>query len=140
MIKIGVKAKHVWHDHPLTVSIFIGDNQIFSDDSGKDIDFTSDIELEDGQHEFRLVVSNKTFANVVQEEDVTTKDSYILIDSIMMDDVDLDQILNPEAKFYPDHPSPKAPVLEKIKELGYNGEYRFTFTAPVYEWLIEKLF
>ena len=64
MIKIGVKAKHVWHDHPLTVSVFIGDNQIFSDDSGKDIDFTSDIELEDGQHEFKFI----SFIKMVKPE------------------------------------------------------------------------
>ena len=59
---------------------------------------------------------------------------------ITLDDINIDFILNEEAKFYPDHPDAKAPVLENITELGYNGEYIFTFSTPINVWLIEKLF
>ena len=140
MTKISIDYNHVWHDHPLTVALFVDNQQLFIDNAGTDQVVESEVDLSDGEHEVKLCITGKDFSSVLQEDGVTVKDSYILLNKIRLDDIIIDFILNEEAKFYPDHPDAKAPVLEKITELGYNGEYRFKFATPAYEWLLEKLF
>ena len=140
MTKISIDYRHVWHDHPLTVTLFVDNQQLCIDNAGTDQVVESEVDLSDGEHEVKLCITGKDFSNVLQEDGVTVKDSYILLNTIKLDNINIDQILTQEAKFYPKHPDAKAPVLEKVKELGYNGEYRFKFATPVYEWLLEKLY
>ena len=131
MTKVKVDYDHVWHHHPLKVQFFINDLEIQKE---------TELDLSEGEHEYKIVVSGKTFENVLQQDGDTIEDSYIKLTSVLIDDNEVLGILNEEAKFYPDHPTPKAPVLEKITELGYNGEYKFKFSVPTWEWLIEKLY
>lgn len=131
MTKVKVDYDHVWHHHPLKVQFFINDLEIQQE---------TELDLSEGEHEYKIVVSGKTFENVLQQDGDTIEDSYIKLTSVLIDDNEVLGILNEEAKFYPDHPTPKAPVLEKITELGYNGEYKFKFSVPTWEWLIEKLY
>ena len=131
MTKVKIDYDHVWHHHPLTVKFFINNLEIQQE---------TELDLSEGEHEYKIVVSGKTFDNVLQEDGDTIEDTYIKLKSVLIDDNEVLGILNEEAKFYPDHPNPKAPILEKITELGYNGEYRFKFSVPTWEWLIEKLY
>ncbi len=131
MTKVKVDYDHVWHHHPLKVQFFIDDLEIQQE---------TELDLSEGEHEYKIVVSGKTFENVLQQNGDTIEDSYIKLTSVLIDDNEVLGILNEEAKFYPDHPTPKAPVLEKITELGYNGEYKFKFSVPTWEWLIVKLY
>ena len=131
MTKVKVDYDHVWHHHPLKVQFFINDLEIQQE---------TELDLSEGEHEYKIVVSGKTFENVLQQDGDTIEDSYITLTSVLIDDNEVLGILNEEAKFYPDHPTPKAPVLEKITELGYNGEYTFKFSVPTWEWLIVKLY
>tara|TARA_B100001057_G_C22630929_1_gene864366 strand:- start:58 stop:453 length:396 start_codon:yes stop_codon:yes gene_type:complete len=131
MTKVKVDYDHVWHHHPLKVQFFINDLEIQQE---------AELDLSEGEHEYKIVVSGKTFENVLQQDGDTIEDSYITLTSVLIDDNEVLGILNQEAKFYPDHPTPKATVLEKITELGYNGEYKFKFSVPTWEWLIEKLY
>ena len=131
MTKVKVDYDHVWHHHPLKVQFFIDDLEIQQE---------TELGLSEGEHEYKIVVSGKTFENVLQQNGDTIEDSYIKLTSVLIDDNEVLGILNEEAKFYPDHPTPKAPVLEKITELGYNGEYKFKFSVPTWEWLIVKLY
>ena len=131
MTKVKVDYDHVWHHHPLKVQFFINDLEIQQE---------TELDLSEGEHEYKIVVSGKTFENVLQQDGDTIEDSYIKLTSVLIDDNEVLGILNEEAKFYPDPPTPKAPVLEKITELGYNGEYKFKFSVPTWEWLIVKLY
>ena len=131
MTNIKIDYDHVWHHHPLKVQFFINDLEIQQD---------ANVDLSEGEHECKIVISDKTFDNVVQQDGDTIEDSFITIKSVLIDGNDVLNLLNNEAKFYPDHPNPKAPVLERITELGYNGVYRFKFSVPTWEWLIGKLF
>jgi len=131
MTKVKIDYDHVWHHHPLTVKFFINDLEIQQE---------TELDLSEGEHEYKIVVSDKTFENVLQEDGDTIEDTYIKLKSVLIDDNEVLGLLNQEAKFYPDHPNPKAPILEKITELGYNGEYKFKFSVPTWEWLIEKLY
>ena len=140
MTKISIDYNHVWHHHPLTVTLFVDDQQLCIDDSGTNQQLETNIDLQDGLHKCKFTITGKDNSNVLQEGGVTVKDSYILLNKITLDDINIDQILHKEAKFYPDHPDAKAPMLENITELGYNGEYIFTFSTPINVWLIEKLF
>ena len=65
------------------------------------------------------------------ENDKTVKDTFITMDTMVVDNIDLSKLMLLNAKFYPTHEDPKSPVLEKIVELGYNGEYVFEFKTPL---------
>ena len=139
MTKLKIEFDHTWHHHPLTVIGQLNNEQLFVDETGEKHSVEYDVDLADGDHEFNLTIKNKTNNNVLQEQGETVKDSYISIQRIIVDNIDLQRIMLLNAKFYPDHPDPKAPVLEKLTELGYNGQYKFQFTTPLYLWVLEKL-
>ena len=130
MTNIKIDYDHVWHHHPLKVQFFINDLEIEQE---------VDVDLPDGEHEYKIVVSGKTFDNVLQEAGKTVKDSYINIKHLVVDNIDLQKIMMLNAKFYPDHPDPKAPILDRLTELGYNGQYKFKFKTPLYLWVLEKI-
>ena len=96
--------------------------------------------MNDGPHTLRLIIEGKTNSNVLIENDKTVKDTFITIDTMVVDNIDLSKLMLLNAKFYPKHEDPKSQVLEKIVELGYNGEYVFEFKTPLYEWVLEKLY
>jgi hypothetical protein len=140
MTKINIKFDHTWHDHPLTLLGYIDDQQLFYDQSGTRFDSDHTVNLNDGPHTFRLIIEGKTNSNVLIENDKTVKDTFITMDTMVVDNIDLSKLMLLNAKFYPKHEDPKSQVLEKIVELGYNGEYVFEFKTPLYEWVLEKLY
>ena len=139
MIKIKVNFDHTWYDHPLTVLGYVDDQQLFFDQSGKTHATEHTIELDDGPHIFKLKIQGKTNSNVLIENNKTVQDTFITMKSIVVDNIDLGKLMMLNAKFYPDHEDPKSKVLEKVSELGYNGQYIFEFKTPLYEWVLEKL-
>ena len=89
MTKVKVDYDHVWHHHPLKVQFFINDLEIQQE---------TELDLSEGEHEYKIVVSGKTFENVLQQDGDTIEDSYIKLTSVLIDDNEVLGILNEEAK------------------------------------------
>ena len=99
MTKINIKFDHTWHDHPLTLSGYIDDQQLFNDQSGTKFDSNYTVNLNDGPHTFRLIIEGKTNSNVLIENDKTVKDTFITMHTMVVDNIDLSKLMLLNAKF-----------------------------------------
>ena len=80
MTKVKIDYDHVWHHHPLTVKFFINNLEIQQE---------TELDLSEGEHEYKIVVSGKTFDNVLQEDGDTIEfDSYM----VQEDDLEIGQL------------------------------------------------
>jgi len=109
-------------------------------------------ELEEG-NEYNLLIkrSNKTNnQTVVNEEGDILKDQLLHIKSIEIDEIELGALLY-EGVYTPEYPEPWASqqrdsgnelpkTFKNVTQIGHNGEWRFTFESPFYQWLLENLY
>jgi hypothetical protein len=109
-------------------------------------------ELEEG-NEYSLLIkrSNKTInQTVVNEEGDILKDQLLHIKSIEIDEIELGALLY-EGVYTPEYPEPWASqqrdsgnelpkTFKNVTQIGHNGEWRFTFESPFYQWLLENLY
>ena len=102
----------------------------------KFIDFSVDIE-EDQDHLLEIRLENKTSRDTVTENSEIVKDTLLNIDSIAIDDIELDELKWSISEFVGDDPA--RPILQRCVNLGWNGSYRLKFTSPFYLWLLENM-
>jgi len=109
-------------------------------------------ELEEG-NDYNLLIkrSNKTNnQTVVNEEGDILKDQLLHIKSIEIDEIELGALLY-EGVYTPEYPEPWASqqrdsgnelpkTFKNVTQIGHNGEWRFTFESPFYQWLLENLY
>ena len=100
------------------------------------IEFSADIE-DDQEHLLEIRLENKTNRDTVTENDEIVKDTLLNIDSIAIDDIELDELKWSMSEFVADDPS--RPTLLRCVNLGWNGSYRLKFTSPFYLWLLENM-
>ena len=94
---------------------------------------------EEQQHQIRIRLNNKDDKDVIQNAECTEilKDMLLNIVSIEIDDIDVEQLIYGASKYIPD--DPKWPPITECINLGWTGDYIFTFESPVYLWLLENM-
>jgi len=100
--------------------------------------FVADLE-EDKQHLLEIRLENKTDSDTVLSEDNKTiiKDMLLNIDSIEIDETELEGLKWSISEFVADDPN--KPVLKNCINLGWNGSYKLEFSSPFYLWLLENM-
>ena len=95
--------------------------------------------LEDSPHLLEIKLLNKTDDDVVESQDKTEiiNDMLLNIESISIDDIELDQIKWHQSEFVAEDPA--RPTLKNCVNLGWNGSYQLKFSSPFYLWLLEKM-
>ena len=137
--KIGLSGTY-WSKQP-AYSIRLNGFEYLAGHASNDIQYVEfSEEVEEGTEcvlEIRL--NNKTDADVVQNEDKTeiVKDMLLNIESIEIDEIDLDQLIWSASEFVGD--DPKRPTLKGCINLGWNGAYTLKFTSPFYLWLLASM-
>jgi hypothetical protein len=98
--------------------------------------------INEGTHELKIRLENKTDADTVIENGEVVKDMLLNIDDITIDDISLGNLLW-SAEYVLDHPreykGQTIAHLDGCVNLGWNGTYILKFTSPFYIWLLEKL-
>jgi hypothetical protein len=98
--------------------------------------------VDEGPHELKIRLENKTTNDTVVENGEVVKDMLLNIDDITIDDISLGNLLW-SAEYILDKPqSYKEQVIDHLDgcvNLGWNGTYVLKFTSPFYVWLLEKL-
>ena len=102
----------------------------------KFIDFSANIE-EDQEHVLEIRLENKTSRDTITENGEIIKDTLLNIDSIAIDDIELDELKWSISEFVGDDPARS--ILQRCVNLGWNGSYRLKFTSPFYLWLLENM-
>ena len=100
------------------------------------VEFSAESE-EDQEHILEIRLENKTNKDTVTEGDEIVKDTLLNIDSIAIDDIELDELKWSMSEFVGDDPA--RPTLQKCVNLGWNGSYRIRFSSPFYLWLLENM-
>jgi hypothetical protein len=98
--------------------------------------------VDEGQHELKIRLENKTTADTVIENIEVVKDMLLNIDDITIDDISLGNLLW-SAEYVLDkkqiYKGQEIDHLDGCVNLGWNGTYVLKFTSPFYIWLLEKL-
>jgi len=98
--------------------------------------------IDEGPHELKIRLENKTTADTVIENGEVTKDLLLNIDDITIDDISLGNLLW-SAEYILDkkqiYKGQEIDHLDGCVNLGWNGTYVLKFTSPFYIWLLEKL-
>ena len=92
-------------------------------------------------------VKNQT---VINEKGDRLKDQLLHIKSIEIDEIDIGGLVY-EGVYTPRYPEPWATQqresgndlkdsFKNVTEMGFNGEWKFTFASPFYMWLLENLY
>lgn len=98
--------------------------------------------VDEGKHELKIRLENKTNRDTVVENGEVVKDMLLNIDDIIIDDISLGNILW-SAEYILDkkqtYKGQEIDHLDGCVNLGWNGTYILKFTSPFYIWLLEKL-
>jgi hypothetical protein len=98
--------------------------------------------VDEGPHELKIRLENKTVNDTVIENSEIVKDMLLNIDDITIDDISLGNLLW-TAEYILDnnqtYNSQEIDHLDGCVNLGWNGTYVLKFTSPFYIWLLEKL-
>ena len=98
--------------------------------------------IDEGDHQLKIRLENKTMADTVIENGEVIKDMLLNIDDIIIDDISLGNILW-SAEYILDkkqtYKGQEIDHLDGCVNLGWNGTYVLKFSSPFYIWLLEKL-
>jgi hypothetical protein len=98
--------------------------------------------VNEGPHELKIRLENKTINDTVIENSEVVKDMLLNIDDITIDDISLGNLLW-SSEYILDKPQEyngnTIDHLDGCVNLGWNGTYVLKFTSPFYIWLLEKL-
>ena len=96
---------------------------------------------DDGEHEFKFVMKNKTPEHtVVDDNGNITKDAMLSIANIAFDDIKLGQVFVDQSVYHHSFNGSQASDEDKFYgDMGCNGHVSLRFTTPIYLWLLENM-
>ena len=114
-----VDIDHVQAEHPISIEI--------PDD--------------DGEHELRFVLKNKTMEHTqVDQDDNIISDATLSITDVAFDEIKLGHMLTLLATYTHDFNGTQSPTTDKFYgEMGCNGAVSLKFSTPIYLWLLEHM-
>ena len=155
-LKFKLELYATMWDKPPHAEILVGSKSYYNDaitsaeDKPTIIEFEA--ELEEGK-KYDLIINrhgkskNQT---VVNDKGDLLKDQLLHIKKIEIDEIDLGGLVY-EGMYTPNYPEPWATQqresgqdlrdsFKNVTQMGFNGEWRFTFESPFYMWLLENLY
>jgi hypothetical protein len=132
-----------WDRHP-QFSVWLDDHVVIQSEIASSAEQVVSFErrIDEGQHELKIRLENKTDADTVIENGEVVKDMLLNINNITIDDISLGNLLW-SAEYILDkkrtYKGQEIDHLDGCVNLGWNGTYILKFTSPFYIWLLEKL-
>lgn len=119
------------------------DNQTLldSDHVSEAIEFKFNMPDNDGDHELKFVLKNKTATDTaIDDEGNIVKDARLTVSNLAFDEIELSQIFIDQAVYTHNFNGNGKTVQDKFYgELGCNGVVSLKFSTPVYLWLLEHM-
>ena len=96
---------------------------------------------DEGEHEFKFAMKNKTPEHTVVDDDGNiTKDAMLSIANIAFDDIELGHVFVNQSVYHHSFNGSQAPVEDRFYgDMGCNGHVSLRFTTPIYLWLLENM-
>jgi len=141
---VSCEYDHHWIHHPLVIKFLVDDTIIHIDVNGNSSNkFNKTVVVdhsEDNMHKFSIEISAKTNENVILDDNKNAiKDTVLTIKDLQFDQISIASMLSSGnfAEFYV-HDTGKVKTNSLI--LAENGILHFSFSVPINQWLLEKLF
>jgi hypothetical protein len=96
---------------------------------------------DDGEHELRFVLKNKTFGHTqVDAAGTIVSDARLIVTDLAFDEIQLGHMLTEQAVYTHDVNGTQQEIQDKFYgEMGCNGTVSLKFTTPIYLWLLEHM-
>jgi hypothetical protein len=100
-----------------------------------------EIDDDEGEHEFKFVMKNKTHEHTVVDNDGNiVTDAMLSIANVKFDQITMDYTFSKNSVYYHDFNGSQDPIEDKFfGEMGCNGHISLRFTTPMYLWLLENI-
>ena len=152
VVEIKITLDSVYDNEPPKYEILLNDEVVSygiveekeKDNNEKVITFEK--ELSEGEHVLKIrLLEKKPKHTIVDENNNILSDQILNIKQIEIDEIELDYLFYSLGKYHKQTGFGKNlefdenPLPEPYKNLGYNGEWRLTFSVPTYIWFLENL-
>ena len=100
-----------------------------------------EIPEDDGEHELRLVLKNKTANDTQIDKDGNIiSDARLIITDLEFEEIALGHIFTEQAVYTHNFNGTKESIQDKFyHEMGCNGTVSLKFSTPIYLWLLEHM-
>jgi hypothetical protein len=100
-----------------------------------------EISDDDGEHELRFVLKNKTSDHTqVDEAGNIVSDARLIVTDLTFDEIQLGYMVTEQAIYTHDVNGTQQEIQDKFYgEIGCNGTVSLKFTTPIYLWLLEHM-
>ena len=100
-----------------------------------------EISDDDGEHELRFVMKNKTFDHTrVDSNGNITADARLIVTDLSFDNISLGQLVAEQAVYVHNFNGASAMTQHQFyHDMGCNGTVSLKFTTPMYLWLLEHM-
>jgi hypothetical protein len=123
----------------LGFSVALDDNTIIDiPHVDKETPITLNIEVDDGDHELKFTMRNKTenHTTVDKNNNILT-DARLKINNLILDDIELHDSFTSNTVYYHDFNGTGKPIQDQFYgDIGCNGTVVFKFHSPIYIWFL----
>jgi hypothetical protein len=126
----------------LGLEVWVDNTEIFScDHVPQPQTITFDLSDDDGDHELRFVLKNKTVEHTqIDQNGTIIKDAVLIVDHIKFDEIDLGQLFSEHAVYTHNFNGTGQQIQDKFYgTMGCNGTISLKFSTPIYIWLLENM-
>ena len=126
----------------IAVAVFINDDCIFKTlhyQWAQKIQFS--ISDDDNEHELRIEISGKNANHtIVDNEGNIVKDVVIQLSNFEIDNLDVNQLFLEKCVYTHDFNGSQPEIVDSFHGIaGCNGTISFSFSTPIYLWLLENM-
>ena len=126
----------------LGVEIWIDNSLLLKNNHVQDkITFVHDISDEDGEHELRVVLTDKTSDHTqIDKAGTIIKDATLTISNFEIDGLDVNQLFFAHCVYTHNFNGTQPEIADTFHGIaGCNGTISFSFSTPIYLWLLENM-
>ena len=134
-VDLTINISGSWWRNPPAARVYLNNELLFDDlvRDPKEIKVKS-VVLSEGNHTIRVELHRKLPNETVVQDGKIVKDQLLNIDEIKLDDIPLGYLLHQNSTYLTDD----GKDVKNCVNLGWNGTWSFSFTVPVYIWLLEN--
>jgi 23S rRNA U2552 (ribose-2'-O)-methylase RlmE/FtsJ len=141
-VKISFDIETSDAECPMGVEIWLDDAVLLRHNHVQEkITFSHDISDDDGEHKLRVVISGKTSGHTqVDEAGNIVKDATLQISNVVIDDIDVNQLFLEKCVYTHNFNDTQSEIQDTFHGVaGCNGTISFSFSTPIYLWLLENM-
>jgi hypothetical protein len=96
---------------------------------------------DDGEHELRFVLKNKTFGHTqIDAAGNIVSDARLIVTDLAFDEIQLGHMVTEQAVYTHDVNGTQQEIRDEFYgEMGCNGTVSLKFTTPIYLWLLDHM-